>query len=724
MASPISYVAAICRPADADASEAETAIFGPKSLPGSKPLIAVQAQLKTRTVDEDRRDGGGGQRSIRKVKGGEDGGGDERVERVVAGNAAGKSEGGGRKSYSTGGCKEEEEAVAVIAGVLREKFGPQIVSEEVEEWGSAEKVKEEEEEEEGWEGDDEEAEKEKYEEDAEAGTCEEDTPPDTSPPTHPPLLYNRRVVSPSSLLSLYRFFSSHLGISSPSAVASLLASHPQLLRSNPTNDFLPRVRLLQSYGIGHADIVHVTVRDAAWLRTSLARIHNTLDFLLAQGVRRSRLGSVLRRGRSLLRREAHSTNLDILVGKAGVPVDKLGVIIEGFPSILTWGKEAVNIQLERLSRFFKVGSGGKVEADSTSSSLLKHQLEEPQSLISPDAPSVLWRAPAIVFLSSENLLAKLQFFVELVGEEATGRVARSHPWVLELSKENLQRKVAALVELIGRENAVRVVGQFPSLLSSSEDVMKETFSELVREVKEVLEGSGEEGSGIQRLEEGERGNCLEGENESRAFNSAGGDKRCRAHLLVVDLVVKYPFPIRCSWKKNLKHKVEYLKRDMGLSIKEVLAYRQFLGFNLDRRIRPRHVALVRMGYAVVAHEMVSRMSVGERRDFSLEAGEQRSKLVSVSSPSDEMEGVEGLEWGAENRKCERTGDSNEQQGGGEEDGGREVPLEELLGTHEPGGRDGTEQQLVKLEGTTRAVCLRQFLHCSDKQFEEKFGVKL
>ncbi|CAI5986195.1 unnamed protein product [Closterium sp. NIES-65] len=103
----------------------------------SKPLVAVQADLKTRTVkDEDRGDAGGGQGSIRGVgeeEGGETGGGDQRGERTAR-NAEGKSKGGWGMSNGTGGW-EEEEAVAVIAGVLRDKFGPQIVREEVEEWG-------------------------------------------------------------------------------------------------------------------------------------------------------------------------------------------------------------------------------------------------------------------------------------------------------------------------------------------------------------------------------------------------------------------------------------------------------------------------------------------------------------------------------------------------------------------------------------------------------------
>ncbi|CAI5488899.1 unnamed protein product, partial [Closterium sp. Naga37s-1] len=466
------------------------------------------------------------------------------------GNVGGKGEGGGRKSYGTKGCKEEEEAVAVIAGVLREKFEPQIVREELEEWGSGTgsskdeegvgKVKKEE------EGDDEEEEKEEEEEEedgeeAEAEASEEDAPPTTSPPTPPPLLNKRRAVSPASLLSLYCFFSSHLDISSPFTVASVLASHPALLRSNPTNDLLPRVRLLHSYGISQADIAFITEKGAAWLRVPLPQLQSTLEFLLAQGVRHSRLGSVLRRGRNLLCSEARSTNLDILVEKAGVPVVKLGFIIEICPSFLTRSKEAVNLQLETLSGYLKVEVGGKAETDSSSTGRLKQQLDEShmdttsllrrlivscpavlsiapyriaekiailQSFTPPGTPSVassvLRRAPNILNFSKETLLAKLQFLVELVGEEVTGRVARSYSAVLKHSKENLQGKVAILAALLGRENAMLAVKQFPSLLSSSEDVLKENFRELVREVEEVLEGNGEEGSGTLRLEEGER----------------------------------------------------------------------------------------------------------------------------------------------------------------------------------------------------------------------------
>ncbi|CAI5523036.1 unnamed protein product [Closterium sp. Naga37s-1] len=475
MASPTSYVTAICRPADAEASEAEAAISGSKSLSRTKPLVAVQAELQTRSVKgKERGSGKESQGSIRRVgdeEGGETGGEDVSDARR-AGNVGGKSEGGGSKSCRTKGCKEEEEeAVAVIAGVLREKFGPQIVKEELEERGSGIGSSEGEE---GVgrlkveEGDDEEEEEVEEEEEAEVEPCEENAPPTTSPSTPPPPLNSRRVVSRSSLLSLYRFFSSHLGISSPSIVSSLLATYPQLLRSNPTNDFLPRVRLLQSYGISDADIAHMTLSNPAWLRSSLPQIQNMLELLLGKGIRRSRLGLVLRRGRNLLCREARSTNLDILVEKAGVPVDKLG-----------------------------------------SSSI---------------ASSVLRRGPNIIGFNKETLLAKLQFFVELVGEEAAGRMVRSF----------------------------------------------------------------------------------------------------------------------------------------------------------------------------------SQTSVGDRRGVSIGAGKERSKLGSVS---DKVEGVEGIEWGAEE--------------------GKSGPLYGVVaGNDEPGERVVTERQLLDLEGSKKRVCLQQFLLCTDKQFDEKFGVKV
>ncbi|CAI5487835.1 unnamed protein product [Closterium sp. Naga37s-1] len=277
-----------------------------------------------------------GEESIRNLK--EKQGGTKEVRGTRRGRRAGKekarSVGSESKSREAGASKEEEEAVAMIAQVLMNKYGPQIVKEEEEEEGPGngriegrEEVKGEEEpepttaaaataaaaaeEEDGMDTEEE-------EEEAEAEASEEGSPGTTS--------RTPRATSRSPLLSFYRFFSSHLGISSPSTLASVLASYPQLLRSHPTNDFLPRVRLLQSYGISNADIVHITLRSPAWPRTPLPQIQNTLEFLLAKNVRRSRLGSVLRRGLGLLCREPRSTNLDILVERAGIPEDKLGVI--------------------------------------------------------------------------------------------------------------------------------------------------------------------------------------------------------------------------------------------------------------------------------------------------------------------------------------------------------------------------------------------------------------
>ncbi|CAI5533227.1 unnamed protein product [Closterium sp. Naga37s-1] len=253
-----------------------------------KPAVAVgtEDRLRTDGREEGESEGGEFEKGVSIVGREEVDGRGERTRREKkASGVEGKVEGGGWKRVERGGCKateeEEKKAVAVIAGVLREKFGPQIVrGEEEEEEGfrdgrimDEKEAKGREEEEEVGYGDEETEgaevegeEDEEWEEGedaaAEAGAeaSEGDAPPTTSPPTRPPPRNSPRVVSPSSLLSLYRFFSSHLGISSPSTVASLLASHPALLRSDPASDLLPRVHLLQSYGISHANISAITLQ--------------------------------------------------------------------------------------------------------------------------------------------------------------------------------------------------------------------------------------------------------------------------------------------------------------------------------------------------------------------------------------------------------------------------------------------------------------------------------
>ncbi|GJP33697.1 hypothetical protein CLOM_g18219 [Closterium sp. NIES-68] len=676
----------------ADALQAEAAISGSEPDFGSKPEVAREAELIKRTVvnEEGGSKGGGGEKSIR--RGGEEElvkqeGGYEKVERS-AGKTEGKSEEGGRKSRGRvecekmgrgGGSSEEEEAVAVIAGVLMEKFGPQIVREELEEGPGNGRNEDEEEagaeaseevEEEDGEEDEEKAvgtllEKEGAEE-GETEASAEDSPAATSRPKRPTPLNSARATSPSSLLSLYRFFSSHLGISSPSTVASLLASHPQLLRSNSCNDLLPRVHLLLSYGISHADIVHATMKNASWLRTSLPQIQDMLEFLLARGVCRTKLGSVLLHRRGLIRSQARSTNLDILVERAGFPMDKLGVLIERRPDILCQSSKSLVTQLKHLSVYFTEACGGKVEGGSISTGHLRQRsstqhldnnhlarliLKFPsilsysphrisaslailQSFTPPGTPSIATRvlrnAPTILSRNSETLLAKLQFFVELVGEEATGRIVRSRPDVLGRSIENLQGKMAVLTGLIGRENAVRAVAQCPLLLSSSDANLKGSFRELVREVEDLLEGRDGETSGTKTLEVSEK------DDELRACDTAQEVKKSKACQLVVDLVVKCPQSILCSWERNTKHKVEYLKRDMGLSMMEVLHFPLFLSFSLDRRIRRRHLALLDIGYVVVPYKEILRMSGEGRKD---------SRGARVRRTEEHVWGERGVRWG-------------------------------------------------------------------------------
>ncbi|CAI7829064.1 unnamed protein product [Closterium sp. NIES-54] len=434
----------------AEVPEAESAnvrsdpIFdGNPVLPEPQVTVGIEARLRTDGREEGESDAGKSEKTESRGRREEvDGRGARTRRERRATEVEDNIEGCGSKRGGRGGWKEteeEEKAVAMIAGVLREKFGPQIVREEVEEEGCTngrimdeEDAKgrheeeevgygdeetggleaEAEEDEEGNEGEDAEAEEEL---EAEAEASEEDAPPTTSPPTPPPPRNSPRVVSPSSLLSLYRFFSSHLGISSPSTVASLLVSYPSLLRSDPTNDLLPRVQLLQLYGLSRADISVITVRNPPWLRCSLPLVQEMLDFLLARG--------------------RVATNLRLL-----------------------------------------------------------------QSFTPPDSPSVaiqiLRQAPTLFNLSSQNLSAKLQFLVELVGEKAAEKVVRIHPSILKISVENMQSKVALLSDLIGRENALLAVARNRNMLASNAENMKRSFRELVREVEKALEGGGEHGGGV------------------------------------------------------------------------------------------------------------------------------------------------------------------------------------------------------------------------------------
>ncbi|CAI7887225.1 unnamed protein product [Closterium sp. NIES-53] len=238
----------------------------------------------------------------------------------------------------------------------------------------------------------------------------------------------------------------------------------------------------------------------------------------------------------------------------------------------------------------------------------------------PDSPSIaipiLRQAPPLLHLSSQNVLAKLQYLEELVGKKAVGSVVRSQPMILVLSIENMQGKVELLSDLIGRENTVLAVARCPLMPGSNEENLKRGFGELVREMEAALEGGEDDGfapesppveepqNGVKDArecaEKGGRGAQVRAV-EGRGFTSATGATTARE--MVAKLVRKCPNTICYIWERNTRHKIEYLKQDMGLSIKEVLAFPHFLGYSLDRRIRPRHVALLSKGYVLVPHEV-------------------------------------------------------------------------------------------------------------------------
>ncbi|CAI5514930.1 unnamed protein product [Closterium sp. Naga37s-1] len=590
----------------------------------------MEARLRTGGREEGESDAGESEKTESRVRREEvDGRGARTRRERRATEVEDNIDGCGSKRGGRGGWKEteeEEKAVAMIAGVLREKFGPQIVREEVEEEGCTngritdeEDAKgrheeeevgygdeetegleaEAEEDEEGNEGEDAEAEEEL---EAEAEASEEDAPPTTSPPTPLPPRNSPRVVSPSSLLSLYRFFSSHLGISSPSTVASLLVSYPSLLRSDPTNDLLPRVQLLQLYGLSRADISVIT------------RV---------------------------------ATNLRLL-----------------------------------------------------------------QSFTPPDSPSVaiqiLRQAPTLVNLSSQNLLAKLQFLVELVGEKAAEKVVRIHPSILKISVENMQSKVALLSDLIGRENAVLAVARNRNMLASNAENMQRSFRELVREVEEALEGGGEHGGGYAREsrpfevpQKNARG-CAE--QRGSGAGSRAGSKSWAEATAAEEPGFKSIAAATGPGFKSIAGTTIAHEMVMNLVVKVPTSIR------LDQRIRPRHMALLSKGYVFVPHEVA----------LPKNSAQKGGHLEGVGSGR----GAEGKD-----EDIEVVPVYGEDEGEMEELGVRKVEFQNVLDSMQDsyalvGGKGAAGQRGVNGQLGREAVCLIQLLGCSDKEFEKRFKVEL
>ncbi|CAI6006990.1 unnamed protein product [Closterium sp. NIES-64] len=480
------------------------------------------------------------------------------------------------------------------------------------------------------------------------------------------------------------------------------------------------------------------------------------------------------------------TNLDILVESAGVPVDKLGVVIERGSDVLSMREETLRSHLEQVSAFLTNGyEEGSVNRGHLGRLLVLHPrilLRSPeriatilsllQSFTPPGSPSiaipVLCRAPTLMSRTSQNLLAKLQYLEELVGKKAAASAVRSHSGVLRLSVENMQGKVALLGDLIGQENAVLAVAQYPSMLAINEENLTRGFSELVREVEEALEESGGEESGRQTLEEGARmlvrevGEALEGggadgfareslpveepekdarkrvkqgesgaearAGERRGFKGTAGATAARE--LVANLVVKFLSSICYSWESNTRRKVEYLKRDMGLLITEVLALPFFLGYSLDRRIRPRHVALLSNGYVFVPHEVAlpkkceggghlegifvgrrgaeEKQAAGEDVDGKDEFGVRKPEDQTSLELSQDSYAALGVEGAVAVGRLSQRGEDWQR-------GRKAVCLSQFLVC--------TDQEFEKrfqFELARKAVCLSQFLVCTDQEFEKRF----
>ncbi|CAI5474362.1 unnamed protein product [Closterium sp. Yama58-4] len=196
-----------------------------------------------------------------------------------------------------------------------------------------------------------------------------------------------------------------------------------------------------------------------------------------------------------------------------------------------------------------------------------------------------------------------------------------------------------------------------------------------------------------------------------AYDRMAENRSCAtARDLVARLVLKHPASIYYSWEMNTRHKVEYLKRDMGLSIMEVLAFPNFLNYSLDRRIRPRHVALLSMGYGLVPYRVMAlEWRGGRRRENVKDTG---AGLGDGLKEVERGNGVEGCEWVEQGKEVE----CGKEVGGSS--GLEYTPGSNKLGTRVTGQQGLAEAALQQ----ARKVCLIQFIQCSDKLFEKRFGI--
>ncbi|XP_057830338.2 transcription termination factor MTEF1, chloroplastic [Cryptomeria japonica] len=72
----------------------------------------------------------------------------------------------------------------------------------------------------------------------------------------------------------------------------------------------------------------------------------------------------------------------------------------------------------------------------------------------------------------------------------------------------------------------------------------------------------------------------------------------------VEMVVRAPNIFRASVENNLQPKIDFLTNEMGRKVKELLDFPQYFGFSLEKRIKPRHMLLVKYSVYLTLPDML------------------------------------------------------------------------------------------------------------------------
>lgn len=79
---------------------------------------------------------------------------------------------------------------------------------------------------------------------------------------------------------------------------------------------------------------------------------------------------------------------------------------------------------------------------------------------------------------------------------------------------------------------------------------------------------------------------------------------------VLNMIVRSPRLLTLSVTNNLAPKVEFFLNEMNGDVAELKGFPQYFFFSLEKRIKPRHAELVRLGLPIPLREML-RVSDGE-----------------------------------------------------------------------------------------------------------------